>query len=396
MLFSLEAFQADEGDSLLLHYGPPDHPKFILIDGGPTPNIYDEVIKPRLQEIRERFVQDDDAPLPLDMVWLSHFDGDHITGIGALLRDLQECEDDSIPPPWRVKTLWFNSFDEILGNRDEEIFSELTRVAAAGLDAPLPGAMIKDRYGEAVVAAVPDGRLLRRAAEKLGIARNAGFNGLIMAGHDEVHQVVRSHGLKLTVIAPDERRVAALHDEWEASLKKQPDIEKLAELAANSDQSVANLSSIVVFAELSGKTMLLTGDARSDDILKGLEGAGLLPDRGVCPVDILKVPHHGSDRNVTQKFFKCVPARHYVISANGLHDNPDVPTLKMIEAGRADSDDFTIHLTNHTGENNIQAVLDEFFDGREERGRSYKVKYRDDIGDDAPSICVDLLEKVAY
>ena len=49
-----------------------------------------------------------------------------------------------------------------------------------------------------------------------------------------------------------------------------PDVHTLAELAAFSDSSVANLSSIVVLAECGGKTMMLTGDARGDDIISGV------------------------------------------------------------------------------------------------------------------------------
>ena len=47
-------------------------------------------------------------------------------------------------------------------------------------------------------------------------------------------------------------------------------------------------------------------------------------------VDVLKVPHHGSSRNVEEDFFRDVTADHYVISANGKYDNPDAETLKMI------------------------------------------------------------------
>jgi hypothetical protein len=397
MLFSLEAFQADHGDALLLHFGSPDNPKFMLIDGGPTANGYLDVIKPRLQQIREQFAAEENDPLPLEMVMVSHIDDDHIVGIQALMKDLKDGADDQIPPPWKVRTLWFNSFDEILGNGDDEIFSVLTaQVAAAGLNAPLPGAHFADPYGAAVIASVPNGRLLRQAAQGLGITKNKGFNGLVMAGEDEVNQLTLSPGLKITVIAPDQERIEALHAKWEQSLEHQPNIEELASLAANSDTSVANLSSIVVLAEFEGKKMLLTGDGRSDHTLEGLERAGLLLQGGTFPVDILKLPHHGSNRNVTQTFFKRVPAKHYVVSANGANSNPDLSTLQMIEAAREGSDDFTIHLTNHSGENDLQEILDEFFDAREDRGRSYNVKFRNDAGENALSIRVDLLDEVTF
>jgi hypothetical protein len=54
------------------------------------------------------------------------------------------------------------------------------------------------------------------------------------------------------------------HDKW---LREQPKKQKDPQgaLAAFVDQSVPNLSSIVVLAELGGKRMLLTGDACGED-----------------------------------------------------------------------------------------------------------------------------------
>ena len=105
---------------------------------------------------------------------------------------------------------------------------------------------------------------------------------------------------------------------------------------ANSDRSVPNLSSIVVLAEADGKRVLCTGDGRSDHLLQGLGRAGLLDAGGAMHVDVLKVAHHGSDRNATRKFFRLVTADTYVLSANGKDDNPDLATLLWIveEAGK--------------------------------------------------------------
>ncbi len=73
-----------------------------------------------------------------------------------------------------------------------------------------------------------------------------------------------------------------------------------------------------VLAKLGSKTMLLTGDARGDHILEGLREDGFLTGRSM-KVNIMKVPHHGSDRNVDSEFFRTVKADHYVISGNGKH-----------------------------------------------------------------------------
>jgi hypothetical protein len=137
---------------------------------------------------------------------------------------------------------------------------------------------------------------------------------------------------------------------------------------------VFNLSSIVVVAEAGGKSILLTGDARGDDILDGLEAEGLLKKGGTVHFDVLKLPHHGSERNVETDFFRQVTADHYVISADGRDGNPEVATLQMISDARKDSDDFTVHLTNS------ERRLVKFFEAEKGRGRKYRSAFRDRQG----------------
>jgi hypothetical protein len=139
------------------------------------------------------------------------------------------------------------------------------------------------------------------------------------------------------------------------------------------DEWVFNLSSIVVLAEVGGKRMPLTGNVRGDDVLAGLKGAKLLKD-GRCHVDLLKLPHYGSDRNVATEFFEQVTADHYVISADAKHGNPDPPTLRMLTEARG-SDEYTIHLTNlpgppHEGKKFLEQ-------DRADNDRKYKVVVRD-------------------
>jgi hypothetical protein len=108
-----------------------------------------------------------------------------------------------------------------------------------------------------------------------------------------------------------------------------------------------------------------------------MQAAGLLAD-GPLDVDVLKVPHHGSDRNVEPDYFQKVVAKHYVVSADGKHDNPDVPTLKMIAESRAD-DDFTVHLTYPTDGFNVPAIgkkVQQFIEGERGRGRKYRFETR--------------------
>ena len=64
---------------------------------------------------------------------------------------------------------------------------------------------------------------------------------------------------------------------------------------------------------------------------------------------MLKVPHHGSDRNATRGFFRAVTADTYIVSANGHPDNPDLATLIwIVESNREQGRQSRIIFTNET------------------------------------------------
>ena len=140
------------------------------------------------------------------------------------------------------------------------------------------------------------------------------------------------NGLTLTVIGPMKPEVIKLHDDhiqWLEDLKAEGKSPPAA-LAAYVDESVPNLASIVVLAEVSNKRILLTGDARGDKILEGLELVDLVNAGGSSKVDVLKVPHDGSDNGLDDDFFERVVAKHYVFSGNGEHGNPERASLEML------------------------------------------------------------------
>src|SRR5688500_37401 len=113
MIFTLEALQARHGDSLILHYGPASKPKFVLIDGGPD-TVYEQSLRPRLEELRETWHPGE--RLPIQMLMVSHIDDDHIVGVLALTSELVDKKENKKPLPYDIQTLWFNSFNDVLGD----------------------------------------------------------------------------------------------------------------------------------------------------------------------------------------------------------------------------------------------------------------------------------------
>lgn len=152
-------------------------------------------------------------------------------------------------------------------------------------------------------------------------------------------------------VGPTEKNLENLRKKWIKWLEKHED--KISEedpyFVTMSDSSIPNLSSIMLLIEADGKKLLFTGDGRGDYLLEGLEKLNLLDEEGKFHVDILKVPHHGSDLNVTKKFFKTVTADMYVISANGKDANPDLATLIwIVDATKKQQRRIKIFVTNET------------------------------------------------
>lgn len=384
MIFTLEALQAGKGDSLILHYGKPDSPRFIVIDGGPA-GIYDGFLRPRLEKLHKKWKRDDDK-LHLDMLMVSHIDDDHINGVIEWMKEIEAGRE----VPCNISTLWYNSFDGVLGNAANELKSRVASAADATLEEAGESHGMT-RMAAAVIASVKQGRILRERADALGIPLNGGFKGLVMADDSGKATITRGSGLKLHVIGPSLARLRALQEDWDKHVRANPDPVVAASFA---DRSVANLSSIVVVAELQGQRMLLTGDARGDDILKGLEAGGFLDANGAAHFSVLKMPHHGSNRNMTKGWLEKITADHYVISANGEHGNPDVDTITWICEARGD-DRYAIHMTNEEmvdpkdGRDIGKLVKKEL---KALPGAGRKVVFRDA----GASIRVDLLDRVDY
>jgi hypothetical protein len=383
MRFSLDVIRARKGDCLMLHFGTADKPRLILIDGGPK-SVYTPFLKPRIKAIRDRLGLEPDQPLPVDRLMVSHVDDDHIQGILDLTRDLLAQTN---PKHRLVKFtgLWHNSFEHVIGHQPDELtaaFKSQFGAASTGGELPDDATLddIPDDVDEEtvvsslkVLSSIEQGAQLRADAERLRIALNPEFDGgLILAGHD-VTSVDMGAGLNFTVVGPAKPELEALFKKHEAWLKELEKEGKTPEevLAAYVDKSVTNLSSIVVLAEAGGKRILLTGDARGDKILEGLERAHLLKAGDTTHVDVLKVPHHGSANNLDDDFFQRITADHYVLSGDGEHGNPERETLQMLLDARGRAK-YTVHLTYPVAEIDVEREKE----WNKERGKEQKKRLK--------------------
>lgn len=351
MLFSLDVIRARKGDCLLLHYGSKGDPRLMIIDGGPKA-VYAPHLKPRLEQVKEARGLGKKEPLVVDLLMVSHIDDDHIQGILDLTRDLIQDNRQFA----QVLSFWHNSFDDIIGEIPNELtasFKKQFGAASMSGDSSDDMTLDIDKDEEVIVsslkvlASVQQGAQLRsNVVNKLQAELNVDFGGGLILAREGAQPIELDGGIKFTVAGPMEPELKKLYDDHQKWLKNLENEGKSPEdvLSAYVDKSVPNLSSVVVLAEAGGKRILLTGDARGDKILKGLEMVGLLEEGGTINVDVLKVPHHGSSNNLNPNFFERIIADHYVFSGNGEHGNPERESLEMLHKARG-GDGYTIYLT---------------------------------------------------
>lgn len=335
-MLNLKIIQAKYGDCLIVAFGDDQKRQYLLIDGGPA-GTYRDHLRHELETIKATGGQ-------LDLVVLSHIDGDHIVGLLDLTEELKENRADGVNPVIKVRELWVNTFSDTI-SRGNNLKNALQNILANvnNLSSTLPS-------GNLALYSILQGDTLRRNAMLLDIPLNS-TTGQEIISANSVKESVELDDIKLSIIGPNEENLEQLREEWfEWIRKNEPNVLTTdKELLSQIDRSVPNLSSIMFLLESEGKTILFTGDGRGDFILEGLQKARLLDEKGTIHVDVFKVPHHGSIRNTTKEFFNKVTADKYVISGDGRHDNPGFETLSwMVECAREQGRPVTLVCTNKT------------------------------------------------
>lgn len=392
MRFSLDLLKAHQGDCYLIHFGTENEPGLVMVDGGPK-QVYKPYLKKRLLKIKEARSLDQNQSLPVDLLMISHVDSDHIQGILDLTKKEIEAKKDHQAQLLNVQRFWHNSFKEILAQDPDDLTLAMKRHfgEAAVSQGELTDAA-KDEVEEdcqedpeviasslKVLASIGQGISLVSNAEGLGYPRNEGFAKKVVMAIQNAPAKFIAPGLKLTVVGPMDPELKALREKHRKWLEEHKDKPVTQALAAYVDKSVPNLSSIVVLAEVEEERpyrMLLTGDARGDKILEGLQLTGVLApgQTSSIEVDVLKVPHHGSANNLAQDFFERIIAKHYVFSGDGEYGNPERETLEMLYKARGQAD-YKIHLTYSIPD--IDKKREEDWKKQQDKERKLKAKHPD-------------------
>ena len=314
----IELLPARFGDCLLVECLGQDgrRPWRMLVDGGP-PDTW-----PLLEARLRRMPADDQA---IDVVVITHIDSDHIGGIIPLLSS------DLAP---RIGDVWFNGLVHLpteegrprsIG-QGETVVSTLTGSARPGLAAG-------KRHGDPL----PWNTAFGGGAVDTGA--RAGLVAVDIPG-----------GPTITVVSPTVTQLHNLGEKWhqvvaQAQREDRPlpepdvpqpltDLRALAGRKSAKDTSVANGSSIALLVEHRGASAVLAGDAFGPVLAAGLARIARARKVKRLDVDAFKLPHHGSQANVSRALLATAPAGNYLVSTNGdvFHHPDDTALARVVTA----------------------------------------------------------------
>lgn len=294
MALTIEALPAAQGDALLLRWGSSTSPTTMLVDGGPWSTY--KALRARVEQLPR--------PRRLDVLVVTHIDGDHIEGVIRLLRDRRALG-------LTIGDVWFNGWPQL-----RCLSGESDRLGA--------------EQGEFL------GALLRRSK----VPWNGGRDGPLAVPDDGPPPVLDlPGGATATVLGPLLSDLRRLRREWSSAIRAsgwQPgdtaralsELEGRRRLRASkdllggepaTDSSLPNRTSTVLLLEADGARVLLTGDAHGDMLAQVVGSAARAAGTDALAVDLVKLPHHGSPANVTEPFLATVDSRRFLFSTNGAY-----------------------------------------------------------------------------
>ncbi len=308
-MFRIDVLPAEYGDALWIEYGPAAGIRRVLIDCG-TKMVFEQALRPKIEAL-------DPKDRHFELFVVSHVDLDHIGGAIDLL--------DAAPTlGLTFGDVWFN------GHRQIE--------AASTLLGPL--------QGEDLTA-----RLLSQR-----LPWNVAFDGgpVMVADDGPLPEVTLEGGLRLTLLSPDARRLAAMRGEWvkacaaagivpgEGRPPKQragrrrgtmlgaPPVDQWAQARFTSDRAKPNGSSIAMLVEYDGARLLLAADAFAPLLSASLARLPGAAD-GPLALEAFKLSHHGSRNNTSIELVRAVRCRNWIVSSNGkMFEHPDREAIARV------------------------------------------------------------------
>lgn len=354
----IHTFQAYDGDCFLVTVYEPKKEVNLLIDCGNS-ETYHNSIKPYLLDMSKQRRK-------IDYLILSHIHSDHIGGAIPLLLDNGSADD---PKIIEISNVIYNGF---LG-LNLELYEKKDCTAQ---EKRIYQGIISQ--GQAVLGKnITEKQIILNeelCISKLLIQGNYNWNAW---NKNELGVVVADSQMKIDIgnqsyiqfISPNREQLRRMNKKWELYVKRiynripnidnlhirnafeafqwiinnvdyenvqemvsanvltKEKIERMATSRYSYDYTDENMESIAFVLVCGNKKMLFLSDANIEVCRKNLEQIyGNTP----LKINLIKLPHHGSKRNISMRFLKQYYSDSYLISAGETKLRPSMETIAMI------------------------------------------------------------------
>lgn len=309
----IKILKAHNGDSIHLSFKDKiGINRNILIDGGMSKTYFSSGKYGDLHETIELIKEKEEK---IDLLILTHIDGDHIGGLKKWFEKDQDAFD-------IIEKVWFNSGISIAKHFEEEENNELIEELTIfnTLETSVPQAIVFEDY-----------------IDKFNV-----WDKKIVKDGESVTQ----NGVEIKLLSPNDKALKKLLKEykkpkynyqtsgastdWKTSIKEFIEEETQTNYKFKEDGSVANGSSIAFLLTFDSKNYLFLGDAHPSIIIDSLKELKHSKENPI-PVEFLKVSHHGSCKNTNQELLELIKTDNYIISSNSeIHGLPNKRTIARI------------------------------------------------------------------
>lgn len=345
-------YPAKNGECFLISFGNEKR-KHILIDCGYA-CTYHNFLKRDLEELKRL-----DEKINLFIV--THIDEDHILGA---IEFIQENNDLKII---EIEEVWYNCYRHLQIDKNQESLSDketkiLQREIALGESYIRRESFNGINKSE---VSVKQGSTLGALLLTGGYNLNRSFEGKAVS-KDNIKKIELEE-ISINILSPNNEKLEALKKKWfreltkkkwnfnitedklfddafefmllmyeeellidktEISLEKITPVESVQNLIqrkVNKDNSPTNGSSIAICMNYEGKNLLFLADGHPDILYESIYNLG------IKTFDLVKVPHHGSKKNMTIQLAELLKSNKLLISTNGnTHTHPDLESLSRL------------------------------------------------------------------
>lgn len=352
----IEALPANEGDCILVTI--EQESLHILIDGG-TAETYRNYLKNRLIQLKNEGGA-------IDLLIVTHIDNDHIGGVIELLKENGSNKDSKII---EIKNIWHNSYRHLqfekkgtLGNSEKKILNTVIAGGEVSLNCNLnENSPISAMQGTTLAGLIYGGNY----------CWNEQFEKQAVINNGKKYQFGKE--CYVSVLKPNISDLENLGKKWKRDLKKikysfefsedkifddafeyycrcmpidgngynenicsenycteEKTIQEIAGKKIKMDNSITNRSSISVIIRYRNNKLLFLADNIAADVIKYLGQEDMF-------FSLVKLPHHGSVKNISSDFIKNIETDIYLISTNSeKYNHPDIETLAKIACKRTE------------------------------------------------------------